>query len=177
MQIKRVPGITAAELKDADFSFDVSEEAHPPFEDFALSRIVAVAPHRKRYPIDFEMLARTDPGRSMIAAANDVRRIVGYIAVLRAWNHCAQVEDFAVDRGFRHHGIGRLLMHEAIAWAHELNLPMLRLETQSNNVPACRFYQRMGFRLGGFDRHLYSAIDGPQQNEIALFWYLRLQQR
>lgn len=177
MQIRRVSGITAVELKDADFSFDVSEQAELPFDDFASSKIVPVAPHLKRYPIDFEVLARADPGQSLIAAANDGRRIVGYIVVSRAWNNCAQVEDFAVDRGFRRHGVGRRLMREAIEWAHELSLPMLRLETQSNNVPACRFYQKMSFHLGGFDRFLYSAIDGPQRNEVALFWYLRLDRR
>ena len=177
MRIKQVPNITADEFKDADFSFDVSEVAQPPFEDFALSRIVPVEPHLKRYPIDLEVLCRADPGQSMIAVANDGRRIVGYIAASRAWNNCADVGDFAVDRAFRRHGIGRLLMHEAIEWAREANLPMLRLETQSNNVPACRFYQKVGFRIGGYDRYLYSAIDGPQQNETALFWYLQLEQR
>lgn len=49
----------------------------------------------------------------------------------------------------------------------------IRLETQSNNLPAYRFYASYGFRLGGFDRLLYVAIDGIE-TKTALFWYLFL---
>ncbi|MDB6078003.1 MAG: streptothricin acetyltransferase [Akkermansiaceae bacterium] len=174
MQINRVPHITAPELEDADFSFEVTEEARPPFESFKRSTIVPVEPFQKRYPIDLGQMTVSEPGQSMIATARDGRRVIGYITVSRAWNNCAQVDEFAVDRAFRRDGIGRLLMGEAIEWATGLKLPVLRLETQSNNVPACRFYEKVGFHLGGFDRELDSAIDGPQSNEVALFWYLRL---
>jgi RimJ/RimL family protein N-acetyltransferase len=45
------------------------------------------------------------------------------------------------------------------------------LETQDNNVPACRLYARCGFQLRGFDTHLYKG-DDPSTDEIALYWYL-----
>ena len=45
------------------------------------------------------------------------------------------------------------------------------LETQDNNVPACRLYERCGFQLRGFDTHLYKGHD-PATGEIALYWYL-----
>jgi len=50
------------------------------------------------------------------------------------------------------------------------NLPGLMLETQNNNLAACAFYEKHGFRLGGIDRCLYQGLD-PQSSEIALFWY------
>jgi len=43
------------------------------------------------------------------------------------------------------------------------------LETQSNNVAACKLYERLGFTLGGFDRFLYRG-EMPETREIALFW-------
>ena len=43
-------------------------------------------------------------------------------------------------------------------------------ETQDNNVPACKFYESYGFKLGGFDKYLYKGID-KTNNEIAIFWY------
>jgi streptothricin acetyltransferase len=49
-------------------------------------------------------------------------------------------------------------------------LPGVRLETQSNNVAACRFYERQGFVLKGFDADLYRG-EMPGTREIALFWY------
>jgi streptothricin acetyltransferase len=62
-------------------------------------------------------------------------------------------------------------MERAIEWARSLDLPGLMLETQDINVKACRFYERMGFVLSGFDRHLYKATL-PGRDEIALYWYL-----
>ena len=46
------------------------------------------------------------------------------------------------------------------------------VETQNNNVAACKLYERCGFRLSGFDQDLYRGQD-PETTEIALFWYWR----
>jgi streptothricin acetyltransferase len=62
-------------------------------------------------------------------------------------------------------------MDLAVAWAKAQGLAGLTLETQSNNVPACRFYSRYGFTLGGYDRLLYRALDRDTR-EVALYWYL-----
>lgn len=48
-------------------------------------------------------------------------------------------------------------------WREEL------LETQDNNLAACRFYHRCGFVLGGVDALLYSNTSA--RGELALFWY------
>ncbi|MGE8360996.1 GNAT family N-acetyltransferase [Pseudomonas sp.] len=96
----------------------------------------------------------------------------GYLLASEDWNRYGLVDDFAVDQSFRGTGLATQLMDHTIAWAKTRGLPGLRLETQSNNVPACRFYRRQGFELGGFDRYIYSALEQPR-NEVALFWYLR----
>ena len=43
------------------------------------------------------------------------------------------------------------------------------LETQNVNVPAIRFYQRIGFQFCGFDATLYDPAHTPK-TEIALFF-------
>jgi ribosomal protein S18 acetylase RimI-like enzyme len=45
------------------------------------------------------------------------------------------------------------------------------LETQNNNLAACRLYESYGFVVGGVDHLLYRAID-PTSHEVAIFWYL-----
>lgn len=67
--------------------------------------------------------------------------------------------------------MARSLVDQALAWARDGGMPGIRLETQSNNVGACRFYVRCGFVLGGHDRCLYQALH-PGTREVALFWYL-----
>jgi ribosomal protein S18 acetylase RimI-like enzyme len=61
-------------------------------------------------------------------------------------------------------------MSRAIEWAKHQNFPGITLETQDNNVPACKFYEKCGFVLGGFD--LYAFRNLSNASEIALYWYL-----
>ncbi|MBP1701359.1 MAG: acetyltransferase [Chloroflexi bacterium] len=58
-----------------------------------------------------------------------------------------------------------------IRWAKARGFPGIMLETQNNNVAACRLYERTGMQLGGFDKYLYKGIT-PDTEEIALYWYL-----
>ncbi|GEN07681.1 streptothricin acetyltransferase [Myxococcus fulvus] len=174
MRIEHVEKLTAAELSGSDFSFDVEEEAVAPFDGPTLSRTVPVTRYTKRYELEADLVETTDPAQSLIVVARSDGQVAGYILVSRAWNHCAQVDDFAVARSHRRQGLARALMDEAVRWTRERGLQTIRLETQSNNVPACRFYERYGFRLGGFDRYLYSAIPSQPRPEVALFWYLRV---
>lgn len=59
-----------------------------------------------------------------------------------------------------------------LEWARKLALAGISLKAHSNSAAVCRFYQRYGFVLGGYDRYLYQAMH-PGTREIALFWYLR----
>ncbi|MDF2718958.1 MAG: yyaR [Paenibacillus sp.] len=95
---------------------------------------------------------------------------VGRIQLRRNWNKYAYIEDIAVDRSFRKHGVGRKLIEQAKVWAKTGGMPGIMLETQNNNVRACKFYENCGFVLGGFDMRLYKGIHA-QSDEIALFWY------
>lgn len=49
----------------------------------------------------------------------------------------------------RQQGIGRLLMNEVLKWAHSRNARSLVLMVTSNNEPAIRFYERLGFTRTG----------------------------
>jgi len=49
----------------------------------------------------------------------------------------------------RQQGIGRLLVKEVLNWAHRRNARTLLLMVTSNNEPAIRFYERLGFSRTG----------------------------
>lgn len=138
--------------------------------------VVALAPYRKRYGDE----AGDDDLRDYLAAADRVAfvaierdEVVGRVLVSTNWNGYALIDDIAVDAGHRRSGAGAALLGRAIAWARECGHPGVMLETQDRNVAACRFYERHGFILGGFDRCHY-AHDAAVRDEIALFWYLDL---
>ncbi|KKX33894.1 GNAT family N-acetyltransferase [Rhizobium sp. LC145] len=167
MRIERVGRISTSDIADCDFSFDVTSELKAPWDPFR--DVEDVEAYGKTYEFH-EDEARTDEDRAVIAAI-DGSRVRGYVIVSRSWNGYAEIDDIQIDRPLRGTGLGSLLMDHAVEWAKAQALPGIRLETQSNNVAACRFYKRYGFELGGYDEHLYSAL-GQSRREIALFWYL-----
>jgi GNAT superfamily N-acetyltransferase len=70
-------------------------------------------------------------------------------------------------------GAGIPLFRHAARWARARGGRQLKIETQNVNVPACRFYQRMGAQLGEIRRFGYAAVPAVA-HEIMLCWYLDL---
>ncbi|MFJ8530258.1 GNAT family N-acetyltransferase [Bacillus sp. NPDC094106] len=100
------------------------------------------------------------------------QRMIGMIILKRNWNSFAYVEDIKVDKQFRQLGVGRKLIEQAKHWAQACEMPGIMLETQSNNVRACKFYESCGFVIGGFDFLVYKGMN-EQSDEVAIYWYLR----
>ena len=134
--------------------------------------IVPVEPYEKILTVDAEEYTTfiNNPEKVIFFAEVD-GRLVGQIKVIPWWNKFAYIEELAVETEFRGKGVGWALMNHAIEWAKHQNFPGVTLETQENNVPACKLYEKSGFVLTGFD--LYAYRNFPQgSNEIALYWYL-----
>jgi streptothricin acetyltransferase len=168
------PRLDASALAHCDFSFDVTAVGVPPFSGDDIAATVAVAPYRKDYGSGHDLVPEPDGvllvAHSPAAADGSGTGVLGYVLVSRDWTGFALIDDLAVDRASRGLGIGRALLFGARDWARAAGLAGLRLETQSTNLPACRFYARQGLRLGGADRLLYAALPGLA-HETALFWY------
>lgn len=71
--------------------------------------------------------------------------------------------DLRVAPDVRGQGVGAALVDAAIHWAARRGLRRLRAETQSINVPACRFYAHLGFVLVGVDARAYPDLPGETQ--------------
>ncbi|RDL50045.1 dTDP-fucosamine acetyltransferase [Ensifer sp. M14] len=163
----------AADFAACDFSFVVTSETVAPFDGPGLSGTRPVDAYRKTYDTDpadlMEAAAERDAALFVSRAEG---RLLGYIALSKSWNGYAEIDDIAVDASARRLGVAAAMVDQAVQWAKDRRLPGLRLETQSNNVAACRFYARYGFELAGYDRYLYTALT-PGTREVALYWYLR----
>lgn len=171
--IEALPRLDRGELAHCDFSFDVTAVALPPFAGDDIGGVMPISPYRKDYGGDHDLAP--DTGDLLLVAragsGHAGGAVLGYLLASRDWTGFALIDDVAVDRASRGLGVGRALMDGACRWARTAGLPGLRLETQSTNVPACRFYARHGFRLGGADRLLYAGFPALA-HETALFWYL-----
>ncbi len=78
--------------------------------------------------------------------------------------------DIRVQPDYRRKGVGSLLFPRVVAWASARQCTILKIETQNINVPACKYYARMGCQLRAIHPDAYP--DFP--DETQLLWYRRL---
>jgi GNAT superfamily N-acetyltransferase len=88
-----------------------------------------------------------------------VNKLEGRDDVVAMW-------DLRVHPDWRRRGIGRSLFEAAVEWARARHCRQLKVETQSINVSACRFYEQQGCRLAEINRHAYEEF--PE--EVELIW-------
>lgn len=98
--------------------------------------------------------------------------LLGQIVLQRSWNHYVYVYDLAVAKNARGRGVGTSLLKRAEAWGKEGGLKGLYLESQDDNLLACRFYQHYGFTIGGVNTMLYQNFEEPYKHQTAVYWYL-----
>jgi ribosomal protein S18 acetylase RimI-like enzyme len=125
----------------------------------------AVEPFTKSYGADSECDDDAEAYGAFVDGA-----LAGKINLMSTWNELASIEHIVVARNFRQRGIATALIDFAKSWAQDRQLKGVRLETQANNVPACKLYLRNGFEVGGFDRLAYRT-QAEVANETALYLY------
>lgn len=124
----------------------------------------------ERWPSLFDV-----SGWGFFAARSDGRRVGGAavafgtdgVEMLEGRADLAVLWDLRVAPETRGRGGGAALFRAAEAWAAARGCRWLKVETQNVNVPACRFYRRMGCVLGGVHRFAYPELP----DEVQLLWY------
>jgi GNAT superfamily N-acetyltransferase len=96
------------------------------------------------------------------------------IAERREWNNSLWVWDFHIDDEYQGQGIGTKLMKALINLATENGFRIMVCETQNTNVPAIRFYGKLGFEIYGVDLDYYTDKE-LDLGEVAVFMKLRLE--
>jgi streptothricin acetyltransferase len=171
--IKELDDSIVKDLHRIDEEFVIDARLVLKLENNRLSyQAVSIPTYTKRYPpddYDYTTYVNNPEKTAFLAYADG--RVAGQLILHRHWNAFAWVEGIGVDRSFRRRGIGRALVRRGEEWVRKQGLPGMMVETQDNNVAACRFYSSCGFVLKGFDTGLYWASE-QYRNEIALFWYL-----
>ena len=148
---------------------------------FALSERSLEVPYEK----DHDALAgegplqwgrRLDLSRWAFFTARFANRIVGGatvafdtpgLAMLEGRRDLAVLWDLRIAPDTRRQGVGSALLQRVEAWAQLHGCRQVKIETQNTNVPACRFYERQGYRLQAIHRAAYPEF--PE--EIQLLWY------
>jgi ribosomal protein S18 acetylase RimI-like enzyme len=162
----------AAYVWGSDFSFEVSAYAQAQSEQVVAKwPLHHITPYRKCYGIDPEEFSSyRDAADSAVFMAYLDDEPVGHVVVSTNWNGYAHIDELAVHAPARRHGVAKALLDVAQFWSRKKKLPGIMLETQNNNLGACRLYERCGYVVGGIDHLRYRGID-PTTAEVAIFWY------
>jgi len=92
------------------------------------------------------------------------------VDMLRGRQDVALLWDIRVAAEMRGRGVGAALVSAVEAWSAAHGAEWIEVETQNVNVPACRFYERMGFVL----REAYPNAYPGLADEVQLLWYKRV---
>ncbi len=113
----------------------------------------------------------------LLAAYRDGERVGGAVIAFKTPGvrmlddaETAVLWDLRVRPTERSRGVGSALFTAAEEWCRQRDYRKLKIETQSINVPACRFYAHMGCALGAIDRYAYGDLSG----EVQLVWFKEL---
>lgn len=173
----KITPLTSRNLSDMNKSnqpFEVIGKIKPTFINgkWSYTEELLETSYLKTYQVEDEDYSTyIDNEDKVIFLAYSNEECVGQIVLKKDWNQYAFVEDICVSGGERGKGVGTALIENAIVWAKSNGLGGLALETQDNNVLACRFYAKCGFVIGAVNTMLYKNFQKPDADEVAILWY------
>lgn len=173
MEIVTINHQNLADINKANQPFEIIGKIKPTFVGgiWTYTEEIYEQSYIKAYPNDLCDYAVyiNNPDKTVFFAYSGAE-CIGQIILKRDWNSYAFIEDICVAKSARGQGVGTALIQKAIEWAKNSHLKGLALETQDNNLLACRFYAKCGFIIGAVNTMYYKNFD---QEEFAVFWYLR----
>jgi GNAT superfamily N-acetyltransferase len=106
-------------------------------------------------------------GATIASRTKDINMLAGRDDLAVLW-------DIRVDDAYKHQGIGQTLFNMSVDWSREQGLFQMKIECQSNNIPACKFYHKQGAFLSAIDEYAYYNDLPEFKNEVQLIWILDL---
>jgi GNAT superfamily N-acetyltransferase len=153
-------GILFNEVNVEPYTWDIShyEVASDYTNDFDISNWAIFMAFNENKPVG---------GITAVSRTKEVRMLDNREDLCVLW-------DLRVNDEYKGMGIGTKLFEMVVDWSKTNNLKQIKIETQTNNVPACKFYAKQGAVLKFFNE--YSEINNSDANEheMQVIWYLDL---
>lgn len=173
MEIVKINQENLKDINKANQPFEIIGRINPTLAGgvWAYTEELYEQPYIKAYPnelCDYNVYIDNTDQTIFFAYLN--AECIGQIVLKKDWNKYAFIEDICVAKTARGQGTGSALIQKAIEWAKESGSEGLALETQDNNLLACRFYAKCGFTIGAVNTMLYRNF---HNGEFAVYWYLQ----
>ena len=109
-------------------------------------------------------------GNSVFLGAYDGEKCVGLAILQEAFFKYMYLYDLKVSGGYRGQGVGYALLEKAGEVCKAHGYRGIYTQGQDNNLGACRFYLKAGFRIGGLDTEVYKGT--KQEGKADILFYL-----
>ena len=107
---------------------------------------------------------------SVFLGAYDGKTCVGLAVLQEAFFKYMYLYDLKVSGAYRGRGAARALIEKAKEVSKARGYNGLYTQGQDNNLGACRFYLKAGFRIGGLDTEVYKGTN--QEGKADILFYL-----
>lgn len=107
---------------------------------------------------------------SVFIGAYAAGKCIGLAILQDAWFRYMYLYDLKVSKEYRHMGVASALLQKAkeVCKAHKYS--GIYTQGQDNNLSACLFYIKTGFRIGGLDTNVYKGTQ--QEGKADILFYL-----
>lgn len=107
---------------------------------------------------------------TVFIGAYDNENCIGLAVLQDYYFKYMYLNDLKVSSSHRHQGVGQALIEKAKEVAVSKGYKGIYTVGQDNNLNACKFYIKSGFRIGGFDNCVYSGTS--QEGKADILFYL-----
>ena len=107
--------------------------------------------------------------QTLIGAYED-GKCVGLAVMEENWSKYMYLYDLKVCRGYRRQGAGEALIDECKRLAVSKGYRGVYTIGQDNNLAACKFYLKNGFRIGGFTNRNYDGTSQEGKGDIYFYF-------
>lgn len=108
--------------------------------------------------------------KGFIIGAYEGKACIGLAIFQEDWLKYAYLHDLKVDQAYRNQGVGQQLINYGLAEAQKRGYAGIWTIGQDNNLIACRFYLKCGFRIGGLVTDGYRHTQ--QEGKSDIYFYL-----
>lgn len=170
MEIRRITKENALDLNLKNEPFSMPGKFIPSLQDglWDYRTELFEMPETMTFPdenYDFEELSKN----SVILGAYEDGVCIGLAIYQDFWFRYMYLYDLKVSGAARGRGVGKKLIEAGMEEAKKRSYKGLYTQAQDNNLNACMFYLKAGFKIGGYDNRVYTGTSQEGKADIIFY--------